>query len=229
MNRDGIIAANPLPDYLRNHGVTLYPAGSNFVTNACPVTQHKRGHRPNTINSAKNLWHCNDCDVGGSVVDWVTHERNISAADALLRLGGGKNGSEPCGKIVCAYDYTDADGKLFFQSCRFEPKKFKARRGPDDPECKLGIKGVRRVLYRLPEVSKAQLVCIAEGEKDCDNLAKLGFVSTTNPFGAGKWRNDYSRRVNRGQSTNLDTTVACILTRRSDQGELGFIKQRLFK
>src|SRR5882762_1949787 len=36
-------------------------------------------------------------------------------------------------------------------------------------------------------------------------------------------------RGNRGQSTNLDTTVACILTRRSDQGELGFIKQRLFK
>ena len=38
-----------------------------------------------------------------------------------------------------------------------------------------------------------------------------------------------TRRVNRGQSTNLDTTAACILTRRSDQGELGFIKQRLFK
>src|SRR3954462_5191595 len=32
-----------------------------------------------------------------------------------------------------------------------------------------------------------------------------------------------------GQSTYLDRTVACILTRRSDQGELGFIKQKAFQ
>ena len=48
------------------------------------------------------------------------------------------------------------------------------------------------ILYRLPEVIAAQTVCVAEGEKDCDNLAKLGFVATTNPLGAGKWRDEYS-------------------------------------
>ena len=51
------------------------------------------------------------------------------------------------------------------------------------------------VLYRLPEVLKAQLVCVAEGEKDCDNLVKLGFVATTNPFGASKWRDEYSETL----------------------------------
>ncbi len=42
-------------------------------------------------------------------------------------------------------------------------------------------------------------------------------------------RGSVNRSVNRGQSSNLDTTVACILTRRSDQGELGFIKQKAFQ
>jgi 5S rRNA maturation endonuclease (ribonuclease M5) len=52
--------------------------------------------------------------------------------------------------------------------------------------------GVERVLYRLPEVIKAQTVCIVEGEKDVDNLAKLGFTATCNVAGAGKWRAEYS-------------------------------------
>ena len=55
--------------------------------------------------------------------------------------------------------------------------------------------GVRRVLYRLPKVLKAQTVCVAEGEKDCGNLEKLGFVATTNPLGAAKWRDEYSETL----------------------------------
>jgi 5S rRNA maturation endonuclease (ribonuclease M5) len=44
----------------------------------------------------------------------------------------------------------------------------------------------------LPQIIAAQTVVITEGEKDCENLAKLGFVATTNPLGAGKWRDHYS-------------------------------------
>jgi 5S rRNA maturation endonuclease (ribonuclease M5) len=192
VNRDGIIAANPLREYLRNRGFSLYASGSSLVSNACPVQQHRKFHRCNTIDTEKNLWHCNDCRVGGSIVDWLMHERNISAADALRELSGGRNGSEPLGTIVATYDYTDEAGKLLFQICRKDPKStFPVRR----PDGRWGVEGVRRVLYRLPEVSKAQLVCIAEGEKDCDNLAKLGFVATTNPFGAGKWQDKYSETL----------------------------------
>jgi AAA domain/CHC2 zinc finger len=192
MSRDEIISANSIADFVRDRGHELKRSGENFVTSACPVTQHKKYHRPVTIDIAKQVWHCNDCGVGGSVVDWLMQEKNITAADAMRELGGGRNDSEPPGKIVATYDYTDEHGKLLFQVCRFDPKTFKARRGPDDPQCKLGIKGVRRVLYRLPEVIKAQLVCITEGEKNADDLAALGFVATTNPFGAGKWHKEYN-------------------------------------
>ncbi|GAG74581.1 unnamed protein product, partial [marine sediment metagenome] len=56
-----------------------------------------------------------------------------------------------------------------------------------------GIKGVRRVLYRLPEVIKANEILIAEGEKDADNLSKIGFTATTCPMGAGKWKPEYNK------------------------------------
>ena len=45
--------------------------------------------------------------------------------------------------------------------------------------------------YRLPELlaaGPAAWVCITEGEKDAVNVAKLGFVATTNPNGANGWK-----------------------------------------
>ena len=40
------------------------------------------------------------------------------------------NGTQPERRIVCEYDYCDADGKLLFQVVRFDPKDFRQRR-PD--------------------------------------------------------------------------------------------------
>ena len=39
---------------------------------------------------------------------------------------------------------------------------------------------------------KAETVCIAEGEKNADDLRELGFTATTNPMGAGKWRDEFN-------------------------------------
>ena len=132
-------------------------------------------------------------DAGGLPShDWVMIERNVTAADAMRILGGGNNSSP---ELVATYDYTDESGNLLYQTCRYQPKDFRQRR----PDGKGGwinnLQGVRRVLYRLPEVLKAQTVCVPEGEKDCDNLAKFGFVATTNPLGAGKWRDEYSETL----------------------------------
>jgi len=56
--------------------------------------------------------------------------------------------------------------------------------------------GVRRVLYRLPEIINAvaagDRIYICEGEKDADRACEAGLVATTNPGGAGKWRPEYS-------------------------------------
>ena len=51
------------------------------------------------------------------------------------------------------------------------------------------IRGVRLVLYRLPELLKraTETVFICEGEKDVHSLEGLGVLATCNPMGAGKW------------------------------------------
>src|SRR5260370_23711959 len=86
MSRDGIISHNPITDFVRNRGHELKRSGENFVSRGCPVTQHKRGHLPLSINVEKQVWFCNDCKVGGTVIDWVKHENNCSPAEALRIL-----------------------------------------------------------------------------------------------------------------------------------------------
>ena len=98
--------------------------------------------------------------------------------------------------IAAAYDYRDEDGDLLFQVVRFEPKDFRQRRPMGGGEWAWGIKGVRRVLYRLQEligaVNSGRTIYIAEGEKAVDALVTAGFAATCSPMGAGKWRDEYS-------------------------------------
>src|SRR5438132_8908944 len=128
MTRDEVIAANPLQRFLADRGYDLRPAGRNFVSSACPVTVHKKYHRPVSIDIQKQVWHCNDCKIGGTVIDWVMREKNVSAADAMQILSGGCNRSEPVATLVETYDYTDDAGQLLYQVCRFYPKDFRQRR-----------------------------------------------------------------------------------------------------
>ena len=58
--------------------------------------------------------------------------------------------------------------------------------------------GVRRVIYNLPNVMKADEIYWVEGEKDADNLNKLGLTATTTAFGANsfnKYKDYYSSPV----------------------------------
>ena len=133
-----------------------------------------------------------DCKIGGTVIDWVMQEKGCDAAEAMQLLGGGRNGHrEP----VNVYDYTDEHGKLLYQVVRFEPKDFRQRKPDGKGGWIYNMHGVERVLYRLPEVIEVQDVCVTEREKDADNLAKLGFVSTTNCGGKKQWRDDYSETL----------------------------------
>jgi P4 family phage/plasmid primase-like protien len=196
--RDEIIAANPIEEFLTKRGHELKRAGENFVTNSCPKTQHKRGHLPVNINVEKQVWHCNDCDVGGTVIEWVIREKGCDAAEAIRELGGGPNGSEERRKLVKVYDYVDEAGELRHQTCRYEPgkngkrKDFSQRRPDGKGGWTWDLKGVETFLYHFPEVIAAQTVVIAEGEKNADDLRDLGFTATTNPMGAGKWRDKYA-------------------------------------
>lgn len=106
------------------------------------------------------------------------------------------------GRIVATYPYHDEEGQLVYEVVRFDPKDFRQRR--PDPTARGGwtwsLKGVRRVLYRLPAVLEAARaggrVFVVEGEKDVAALERLGVVATCNSGGAGgKWTRDYSETL----------------------------------
>lgn len=98
---------------------------------------------------------------------------------------------------IAAYNYTNEHGELLFQVVRYQPKAFRQRRPDGSGGWRWNLKGVRRVLYRLPQVieaaTKDQAIFICEGEKAVDALLKIGVTATCSPGGAGKWRGDYAR------------------------------------
>ncbi len=102
-------------------------------------------------------------------------------------------------RVEHAYDYRDEGGTLLFQAVRLcGPKNFRQRRPEGKGTWVWKLDGVRRVLYRLPELiaaDKAAWVFVVEGEKDADALTRLGLVATTNPMGAGKWKAEYAEQL----------------------------------
>jgi 5S rRNA maturation endonuclease (ribonuclease M5) len=99
---------------------------------------------------------------------------------------------------VATYEYADELGEPVFQVLRYVPKAFRQRRPDGKGGWIWNLRGVRRLLYRLPELLAAdptQTVFICEGEKDVDRLRSLGLVATTNPGGAGKWQREYAEAL----------------------------------
>lgn len=103
------------------------------------------------------------------------------------------------------YRYEDEDGNLLFATCRCSRKGDGCKRPfaqwRPDPTAKNGrrwnLQGVRRVIYRLPEVLAAvregRRIWFTEGEKDADLFVSMGEVATTAPMGAGSWLKEYAR------------------------------------
>jgi putative DNA primase/helicase len=97
--------------------------------------------------------------------------------------------------IVATYDYRNAEEGVEFQVVRYDPKGFAQRRPNGKGGFMWNLDGIERILYRLPELLAADpdaLLFLAEGEKDVDRLVDQGLVATTNPEGAGKWRDQYT-------------------------------------
>jgi len=92
------------------------------------------------------------------------------------------------GRVVATYDYTDSAGNLLYQVQRSEVKQFRQRRPDGCGGFVWNLQGVRLVPCALREVLAAiatkRAVFVAEGERDADNLRRLGLTATTNNGGA---------------------------------------------
>ncbi len=178
------------------------PAGKEKWMALCPSHDDKQHSLSITVGGdSRALMKCHaGCTVavilgslGMAATDLFAGER---PALEIARPAQKAQGVETRPKLVKSYDYTDVDGNLVFQSCRLEPKSFRQRRKDEAGEWIWNLNGIDPVLYRLPDVLEAvaaeRRIFIVEGEKDADALSELGFTATTNPMGAGKWREAFS-------------------------------------
>lgn len=129
------------------------------------------------------LLHCH----AGCPIDNVVGAVGLNLADLF------PDGRKPHKQeIVAAYDYTDAGGSLLYQSVRLEGKQFRQRRPDGNGGWTWSMAGVKRVLYRLPELVALtpgeRLVFVVEGEKSCDRVRSEGLVATTSVAGTNSWR-----------------------------------------
>lgn len=81
------------------------------------------------------------------------------------------------------YYYTDENGNKLYKTMRFKPKRFVQAKFCNNNWI-YNMQNVRYVLYNLPNVIKSDVIYFVEGEKDCDNLNKIGLTSTTTIGGA---------------------------------------------
>jgi len=149
-----------------------------------------------SINGETGAFFCHGCGArGGDPIDFFMKRFNLSFPEAVKQLAGKVGISKSQRKISKIYDYLDAEGRLVFQVCRYEPKGFSQRR--PDPNSKgrwiYDLKGVQLIPYNLPELIKSSYVIITEGEKDCQTLKGQGLVASTCPMGAGKWKEEYNQ------------------------------------
>jgi 5S rRNA maturation endonuclease (ribonuclease M5) len=172
------VTAHSAREILARHGIDHVETRKGKFTTTCP--QCGKGYLNVEEKRDAVVWHCGGCKYGG----------------------GEKYEYDGLGPVKATYDYRDEKRERLFQVLRFEPpgkpKTFRQRTGPDQE--KWSIKGVRLVLYHLPELIEAiatgETVFVVEGEKDADTLHRHGIASTTNPMGAEiPWRPEYSEML----------------------------------
>lgn len=158
--------------YLFNGGDPI--AARDYVRAACDAEPFK----PNAKSGHK---------VSGTAQPSLVNANDRAAANARLKAALAAHdakGGTPARTIVASYPYRDADGRLLYEVLRYEPKDFRQRAADGSAS----LKGVKRVLYRLPELvaDDCATVFISEGEKDADRIATLGLCATT-INGGTKW------------------------------------------
>jgi len=168
-----------------------------------------------TYDLRKHVWYDAAADRGGSTLELIAYNKGLPNEKlrgqaffemwkALVELGVGAPAPKPksndSGKpILATYPYYNENGVVLFEVVRFDTanpdERFRQHRPDDKGGWIWGTKGVRKVLFRLPEliaaVKAGQRVLVTEGEKDANTAVKLGYAATTMPGGVGKWLKQY--------------------------------------
>lgn len=172
--------------------------GGAEVWATCPLGHANAKVTFNIGQDGRLVVHCFRCGKG-------------SALEILRAVGMGYKDCFPAKtdwkavrrQVTARYRYRDEAGVTLYETVRMEPghgggdKTFCQRRPTPQGGWVWNLDGVRRVLYRLPELldpaNAGRVVMVVAGEKDADNLAAVGVLATTNVNGErAEWLDSYS-------------------------------------
>jgi hypothetical protein len=153
-----------------------------------------------SVKPSSNTWRDHETGDGGGYIDL-----HVKARGEPPKRAKGNGHLPPWEDIAVTYPYHGADGALSFEVVRTISgnPRFRQRRPLRGDRWTWSIKDAippaDRPPYRLPELVAAppdSIVFVPEGEKDVDNLQRLGLIATCNVGGAGRWHetlNEYLR------------------------------------
>jgi putative DNA primase/helicase len=177
-------------ELLRQHGIKLTDTKPGQHKTVCPQCSTKRKKSSDPCLGVaiepddRVVWHCNHCNWSGPP-----------------RGSGGQG--------LTTYIYRDPQGVVRFRKVRNLPgrePRFWLQQPDGKGGWKKGTKGVdTTIIYRADEVQSAiaagRPVSVVEGEKDADNLWRIGVAATCNAHGASepgkkpKWSDKHSAQL----------------------------------
>jgi hypothetical protein len=187
MTREEFIANNSLESVCSSLNIQLR-GSSDERTAKCPF--HEDRVASLSVNVHKRVWKCFAGCGGGSVIDLIMKAEHLSFGQFAEKYDISKNGyhrnghtnghtvksafePQPTAEIDKEYSYRDLMEREVFQVVRFKPKTFRQRHREGD-RWVWNLSGVQRVLYRLPQIAKSQIVwhCFSE---DTEVLTPTGW------------------------------------------------------
>ena len=185
------LTKNEIAAYFRQRLPSLKQSSQKEWRGKCPV--HDGKDLNFAVNPEDGRWYCfSQCGRGGDV---FSLEMELGAVDfvkakaEVFRLIGKPLPNWQERDIEATYDYTDESGNVLYQVVRKTGKQFWQRRPSGEPRRWIrGLGNVKAVPFHLPQMLKAELVSLAEGEKDVLSLERIGWPATCNNGGAGNFK-----------------------------------------
>lgn len=187
-------------------GLEFTPQNSGEYAILCPF--HADSNPSCFVNPKKRVFYCFGCQAKGALTKLVMQARRVTKGAALKLMADSAGTTlefhKPDKNAEAIYSYHDLKGNLVKQVLRYPGKEFKQRRPARGGGWIWNVDGVSPLLYDLNRVADVSVVCIVEGEKDCETIKRLELytpigsnVAATTSGNAGSWRDEFADHLKR--------------------------------